>query len=413
MYLAWATDEDIRRRASSGGAVTALLKFALERGMVEGVVAVKQKDGDRLEGIPVLITSPEKLLETAGTLHFASPNIARFIKEYLGGAFDMRLAVVTKPCDARALVELAKREQVKRENLIIIGLNCTGTLKSSVARKMLEEEFGASPEDIIWEDIDGDTFKVRLRDGREIERSLSELEVKGYGRRENCRRCEVKIPTMADIACGKWGGEDKGATFIEILTEKGEEIFTKAKEAGYIKVEDADESSIELRRKKEEEEKSKARKCLEEDLKPLREMGLSEKFSYWMDHFNQCIKCYGCRDACPICYCVDCCLEADRFVIPPGRIPPSIAFPAIRAFHVAESCVNCGQCQDSCPADIPISKLIYMLNRELKEIFGYEPGMDLAARPPLKAVEEGEQLIPEPILTRAHLKALQAIRREA
>ena len=149
MCLAWATDEDIRRRASSGGAVTALLKFVLEKGMVEGVVAVKQKDGDRLEGIPALITSPEMLSETAGTLHFASPNIARFIKEYLGGALDMRLAVVAKPCDARALVELVKREQVKRENLIIIGVNCTGTLKSSVARKMLEEEFGASPEDVI------------------------------------------------------------------------------------------------------------------------------------------------------------------------------------------------------------------------------------------------------------------------
>ena len=35
------------------------------------------------DGVPVLITEPEEVKETAGSLHCISPNIARCLKEYL------------------------------------------------------------------------------------------------------------------------------------------------------------------------------------------------------------------------------------------------------------------------------------------------------------------------------------------
>ena len=55
-----------------------------------------------------------------------------------------------------------------------------------------------------------------------------------------------------------------------------------------------------------------------------------------------------------------------------------------------DSCVNCGQCQDACTMEIPLSRLIFMLNRELASIFKYEPGMDIEELPPLKTVPEQE-----------------------
>jgi formate dehydrogenase subunit beta len=58
--------------------------------------------------------------------------------------------------------------------------------------------------------------------------------------------------------------------------------------------------------------------------------------------------------------------------------------------HVADSCVNCGQCQDACPAEIPLARLVHMLNRELGAVFKYEPGMDVSAPPPLGTVTEEE-----------------------
>ncbi len=71
-------------------------------------------------------------------------------------------------------------------------------------------------------------------------------------------------------------------------------------------------------------------------------------------------------------------------------MPPDPMFPMIRAVHVMDSCVNCGQCQDACPMELPLSLLIYMLNRELADIFKYEPGMDINALPPLRTVTDEE-----------------------
>jgi formate dehydrogenase subunit beta len=393
MYLARSSDDEILKKAEYGGAVTSLLKFALESKMVDAVLAVKARDGDRYDGVPVLITDPEAVIETAGSLHCVSPNIARFLKEYLNGAFDMKIAVVCKPCDARAIIELAKRTQIKMDNLILIGLNCTGTLPSAAAKQMFREIFEADPAEVVGEDIEEGKLTIKLKDGTEKQKDLDELEQKGYGRRENCRRCDINIPIMADIACGKWGTDGKRETFIEVCSEKGSDLIEKAIEAGYIKVEKPDSGAIASRKKRNEAEVLLARKWQEKDFASLREMSTEEKFSYWLGEFSRCIKCYGCRDACPICYCKDCILEADRGTIAPGEIPPDIMFPMIRTVHVMDSCVNCGQCQDACSMELPLARLIFMLNRELGDIFKNEPGMDVNAPIPLKSVTDEELAI--------------------
>ena len=120
-WLARSTDEEILKRAEYGGAVTSLLKFALESKAVDAVLAIEAREGNRYDGIPVFLTNPQELLETAGALHCSSPNIARCLKEYLDGASDIRIAVVCKPCDARAIIELAKRKQIDLDNLLLIG----------------------------------------------------------------------------------------------------------------------------------------------------------------------------------------------------------------------------------------------------------------------------------------------------
>jgi len=390
MYLARSSDDEIFKKSEYGGAVTSLLKFALESKMVDAVLAIKARDGNRYDGVPVLITDPKAVIETAGSLHCVSPNIARFLKEYLNGAFDMKIAVVCKPCDARAIIELAKRTQIEMGNVILIGLNCTGTLPSATAKQMFHEEFGVNPADIIREDLEEGKLTITLKDGTEKQKDLDELEQKGYGRRENCRRCDINIPIMADIACGKWGTDGKKVTFIEVCSEKGSDFIEKAIEAGYIKVEKPDSRAIESRKKRNEEEILLAKKWQEKDFASLREMSTEEKFSYWLGEFSRCIKCYGCRDACPICYCKDCILEADRGIVAPGEIPPDIMFPMIRSVHVMDSCVNCGQCQDACSMELPLARLIFMLNRELADIFKNEPGIDVNAPIPLKSVTDEE-----------------------
>jgi formate dehydrogenase subunit beta len=390
MYIARCSDKEILEKAECGGVVTSLLKFALESKTVDAVVAVKARDGSRYDGIPVLITEPRQLKETAGTLHCASPNLARFLKEYLDGASSLKIAVVVKPCDAKAIIELAKRTQINLDNLLLIGLNCTGTLPSAKAKSMMKDEFGVNPADVVSEDIEDNELVIRLKDGSEKKKDLMELEEKGYGRRENCRRCETNIPIMADIACGKWGTTDKKSTFVEVCSEKGVRFFKAAIEAGYINVEQPSADAVDTRKQKDQAAVELARQWQEKDFASLEQMDNDERFNYWLGQFSKCIKCYGCRDACPICYCKDCFLEADRGFIPPGEIPPDVMFPMIRITHVMDSCVNCGQCQDACTMELPLSRLIFLLSKKVDAIFKYEPGMDVTKLPPLRTVTDEE-----------------------
>jgi formate dehydrogenase subunit beta len=392
-YWAWSSDPAVVDRGECGGAVTSLLRFALQSKRVDAVLAVKARDGNRYDGIPVLITDPEEITATAGTLHCVSANIARCLKEFLDGASDLKVAVTCKPCDAKAVIELAKRNQINLENLLLIGLNCTGTMQPVTAQRMMEEEFGVDPFDVVSEDIEGGKLSIRLVDGTKKERDLAELEARGLGRRENCRRCDVNIPTMADIACGKWGTDGKEVTFIEVRSDRGAGFIDKAIEEGHIKVEQPSPQAIESRRAEDRAATELARHWQERDFGEFQAMGVEERFDYWFGpfgQFSQCIKCFGCRDACPICYCKDCYLEADRGKVPGGEIPPDAMFPMIRTVHVMDSCVDCGQCQDACPMEIPLARLIFMLNRQLAQVFKYEPGMDVGARPPLRTVTDEE-----------------------
>ena len=83
------------------------------------------------------------------------------------------------------------------------------------------------------------------------------------------------------------------------------------------------------------------------------------KLQQWFDTFDRCVKCFGCRNICPVCYCHDCTLEEDAF-IPTGDIPPANpSFLMTRAMHMVgrSLCVYCGLCEEVCPADIPLKSL--------------------------------------------------------
>ena len=403
MYLAWSKKEDLRKKASSGGALTEILSYLLESKKVDAVVTVKPITV--YHGVPAIITDPKELIASAGIYYCFSENLPRLIKEYLNGASGLKLAVVGRSCDIRAVIEIAKRNKINLENLILLGLSCTGTLSPAIAKEMAEKEFGVNPEQVVGHHIDEGKLTLILKDGKEITKDLKELEEKGLGRRDNCRRCEVPIPRMADLAFGRWGGEKKKATFIEVCSAQGDEILNSAIQAGYLETEKPTSEEIKERAQKEQSAIELAHYWQERDFGEYKKMSLEERFEYWKNQFNQCIKCCGCRDACPICYCDECLLAPERGVIKPGAVPPGWTFSIIRAFHVSDSCLNCGQCQEVCPANIPLSRLIFMVNREIKELFDYEPGRELKQKPPLAWVDDKEKTIEKIELSASDFKS--------
>jgi formate dehydrogenase (coenzyme F420) beta subunit len=401
MYIARSLDENLVEKGDTGGAVSSILKCALKSKQIDGVVTVRAKnDGDRFSGIPVLITNPDDLKGTAGSLHCSIPNIVRFLKEYLEGGLSKKLAVVGKPCDIRAIIELQKRYQIEVDDLFLIGLNCTGTISPATARKMYSKEFKVDPSDVLREDIDDGKFIISLKNGKSIAKDLLNLEKKGLGRRNNCQRCEINIPTFADIACGKWGTEteEKPGTFIEVYSAKGRLLVEDAISKGYIEIDKPTKESIATRQEKDRIEAERALAQRATDFNPIMALTPSERLTYWIQEFEKCVKCYGCRDACPICYCETCLLEANRDFLEAGVIPPDALFPLTRLAHVGDSCVNCGQCQDACPMELPLSLLFSLQNARLSEVFGYISGTDIEQGPPLNTTMVEEMQIDDVFL---------------
>jgi formate dehydrogenase subunit beta len=119
-------------------------------------------------------------------------------------------------------------------------------------------------------------------------------------------------------------------------------------------------------------------------------MSLDDRFDFWIDQFRKCNKCFGCTLNCPVCFCDECLLE-DKTFTPEKGIPPGLAFHLIRAVHLADKCVECGECERSCPADIPLLSLRKMVNRDMKELFSYVSG-NPERRSPLLTTLEGDPM---------------------
>lgn len=106
----------------------------------------------------------------------------------------------------------------------------------------------------------------------------------------------------------------------------------------------------------------------------LETMDASERLSRWMYEFSKCIKCYGCRNVCPVCFCKECSLEHPSLV-EPGVLPAEVPiFHLIRATHMAGRCIDCGLCEDACPAQIPLRLLYREANEIVSNIFDFQPG---------------------------------------
>lgn len=102
MYYAYSNNEGIKEKGEYGGVVTTIMKHLLESNVVDGIVAVKE-GFDLYDAVPCLITDPEEVIKTAGSIHCGTVNLASFIYKYLDGCRDMKIAVTRKPCDAMSI----------------------------------------------------------------------------------------------------------------------------------------------------------------------------------------------------------------------------------------------------------------------------------------------------------------------
>ena len=127
-------------------------------------------------------------------------------------------------------------------------------------------------------------------------------------------------------------------------------------------------------------------------LDELENMSAENRWESWQGHLERCIKCYACRQVCPICTCTRCITDKNQ----PQWVPTSphrmgnTHWNITRAFHLAGRCVQCGECTRACPMDIPLELLNLKIAKEIFDQFGFKVGMNAEDAPPLATYKEDD-----------------------
>jgi len=233
LVLARAADSQILEVCQDGGAVTAILLFALKNNLIDGAIVAKSEKEKPFFPRPILATTAEEILQSAGTKYFYSPNILAIAK-----AIEQKknsLAFVGTPCQIRAIrkMQLAGLKKYVTPLKLLIGLACSECfIYEGLMENHIRGKLGIDPHRIRKINIKGKML-VAL-DYETVAIPLAEA--KQYAKK-SCHLCEDFSSEFADISVGGLGLE--GWTFTIIRTEKGEEIFSAAEKAGAITTKDA------------------------------------------------------------------------------------------------------------------------------------------------------------------------------
>jgi coenzyme F420 hydrogenase subunit beta len=219
--VARATDPAVRKNATDGGVVTALLLHLLERGRIDGAIVSTQAGAYRRR--PFLATTTEEIKQAAGFFFDISHGMKDFGDRYMTHSqieeFDpmlkrglKRVAFVGTPCQIKSVRRMQTLGLVPSQAVhICLGLFCSGNFTFGEEQRRRLAEIGG----FAWEDVRRinikDDLVIHLRSGQTRNIALDDLE---FMRRHACRYCPDYTAEFADIAFGGIGAEERWTTVV-------------------------------------------------------------------------------------------------------------------------------------------------------------------------------------------------------
>ncbi|MEO0085087.1 MAG: 4Fe-4S dicluster domain-containing protein [candidate division WOR-3 bacterium] len=319
-----------------------------------------------------LITDPQKVGDTSPLLPAMAVNAASVVHRLArSGTIAQRVGLLLRPCESRGVVELIKLRQVLPDNLVLIGIDCAGTYKSAGFRN------------IRGDNADFANGHVRNQTALAANPNL----------RPACQLCEYPRPLVFDLAIGWLGMNPDKELWLEAATDKGKALLDG------VELTPAEEP--ESRQRTFAELVEKRRQAVAARLAELDKavMGAENLVRYFAD----CLNCHNCMRVCPVCYCHECFFDSTTFQRDIdehvriaqrkglNRMPSdTLLFHLTRMNHMMTSCVQCGICEDSCPAGIGLTALFKKVSRNAQAEFDYVSGRSLDEPLPLTTFREDE-----------------------
>ena len=241
LVIAQANDKNMLQTCQDGGVASALLTYALNDGIIDGAIVSATSADKPWYPIPKLVSTPQEVLEYAGTRYCYSPNILA-LQEAVKQK-KKSLAFVGTPCQIQAIRKIEAVPLKKYSSLLkfTIGLMCTESFSyQGLMEKHIQETLGINLNDIKKMNIKGKIL-VTKKSGETTAIPLAEA--KQFARK-GCVPCTDFSSELADISTGGLGLD--GWTFTIIRTEKGQEIFEGAEKTGMLKTRPVEEEKFAL-----------------------------------------------------------------------------------------------------------------------------------------------------------------------
>lgn len=233
-----STLKEVLKKAQDGGIVSTAFIYGLENNLLDGVIVAD--NAGEFQAVPKVATTPEEVLEAAGTKYTVCPNIS-VLKSAVREYGCEKIGVVGTPCQVRAVRKLMKYpvgfRHVPDKIALIIGIFCMENFPYQGLKLIVEEHCGVKMEDVIKLDIGKGKFWVYTRWGET--KAIKLKETHPY-EQIACHVCTDYTAELADISTGSVGSPDGWST-VFIRTAKGEEIFNKMVEDGYLEVKPIEE----------------------------------------------------------------------------------------------------------------------------------------------------------------------------
>ncbi|MFN3371840.1 MAG: Coenzyme F420 hydrogenase/dehydrogenase, beta subunit C-terminal domain, partial [Sphingomonadaceae bacterium] len=214
VMTAHATDPEVRHRASSGGALSALAIHLLESRAVERVLHVGMDEAAPLLTAIRRSAGRADVIRAAGSRYAPAAPLAELEAEL---AEPGRILFIGKPCDAGALRQLiGARPDLADRFPLILSFFCAGT-PSQDGTTRLVGRMGMAPGEVTAFRYRGDGWPglatATSEDGRTARLSYAESwgEVLSREVQLRCKICPDAVGGVADVAAADaWYGGDSG-----------------------------------------------------------------------------------------------------------------------------------------------------------------------------------------------------------
>jgi formate dehydrogenase subunit beta len=284
--------------------------------------------------IDVMVVAPNGhgfLLESPDELEHLNPfrplmklNTARLVVDMARKRAGKRIGAMLRPCEMRALNEMAARGAVRRDDVLAICTDCLGTFPADEFEWRTERsEKGLTKE----------TLQFAPQGG-----------ISAYRYRPACQMCAEPGATEGDVNIGVFGLPVRQSMLVNA---RDEAVILESMSNGL-----ADDDLVSKREHMLAKISERHVRTRERVLKSLDE-NLPADLQELLLQFESCEDCQACMNVCPIC------------TMDQPRKDESGRLVREDLVNWLLSCAGCGMCEQSCPQHQPLSAIFGHIREQI------------------------------------------------